>query len=78
MIRKKKRLIVLFTSDVMYKKYITRLVYTPPDLSSRVTCIKSKLVKHKKSGLISYFGLPFRRRGMPRVNFWLPLRTIVC
>jgi len=28
---KKKRLIVLFTSDVMYKKY-KKLVYTAPDL----------------------------------------------
>ena len=26
------------------------------------TCIKSKLVEHKKPGLISYFGVPFRQR----------------
>ena len=38
------------------------LVYTPPDLSPRFTCIKSKLVERKKSGLILYFGLPFRQR----------------
>ena len=61
MIKKKKnqRLIVLFTSEVMYKSILTRLVYTPPDLSPRFTCIKNKLVE---TGLISYFGLPFRQR----------------
>ena len=59
MIKKKQRLIVLFTSEVMYKSILTRLVYTPPDLSPRFTCIKSKLVE---TGLISYFGLPFRQR----------------
>ena len=38
---KKMRLVVLFTSDVMYKKYIyKRLAYTPPDLSPRFTCMK--------------------------------------
>ena len=57
--KKKQRLIVLFTSEVMYKSILTRLVYTPPDLSPRFTCIKSKLVE---TGLISYFGLPFRQR----------------
>ena len=57
MIKKKQRLIVLFTSEVMYKSILTRLVYTPPDLSPRFTCIKSKLVE---SRLISYLGLPFK------------------
>ena len=38
---------------------LTRLVYTPPDLSPKFSCIKSKLVE---TGLISYFGLPFRQR----------------
>ena len=47
---KKKRLIVLFTSDVMYKKY-KKLVYTAPDL-----------LNAKKFGLIFYFGLHFRQR----------------
>ena len=36
--------------------------YTPPDLSP------SKLVEHKKSGLVSYFGVPSDRE-MKRVNF---------
>ena len=40
----KQRLIVLFTSDVRYKKY-KRLVYTPPDLWAR-------FCKHKKSSTI--------------------------
>ena len=57
--KKQQRLIVLFTSEVMYKSILTRLVYTPPDLLPRFTCIKSKLVE---TGLISYFGLPFRQR----------------
>ena len=39
-----------------------RLVYTLPDLSP------SKLVEHKKSGLISYFGVP-SDRGMKPINF---------
>ena len=41
---------------------LKRSVYTPPDLSL------SKLVEHKKSGLISYFGVPSNRE-MIRVNF---------
>ena len=41
---------------------LKRSVYTPPDLSL------SKLVEHKKSGLISYFGVPSARE-MKRVNF---------
>ena len=36
--KKKQRLIVLFTSDVMKKSMFKRLVYTPPDLSPRFTC----------------------------------------
>ena len=48
-----------------------------PDLSPTFTCIESKLVEHKKSGLISYFGPPSVDRGMQRVKFWLPLRTIM-
>ena len=49
---------VLFTSDMMYKKY-KWLIYTPPDLSARF-CNKSKLVEHKTS--FFYFSLPFRQR----------------
>ena len=41
---------------------LKRLVYTLPDLSP------SKLVEHKKSGLISYFGVP-SDRGMKPINF---------
>ena len=46
---KKQCLIVLFTSDVMYKKY-KRLAYTSPDLLARFC--KAKLVEHKKFGFI--------------------------
>ena len=49
--------ILLFTWDVMRKSMFKRLVYTPPDSSPR-----TKLVEHKKSGLIFYFGLSFRQR----------------
>ena len=59
---KKQRLIVLFTSDVMKKSMFKRLVCTPPDLSPRFTCKVSKLIEHKKSGMIFHFGLPFRQR----------------
>ena len=52
---------VLFTSDMMYKKY-KWLIYMPPNLSARF-CNKSKLVEHKTSGLIFfYFSLPFIQR----------------
>ena len=51
----KQRLIVLFNSDVMYK----RLVYTPSDLSARFC--KVNLLNIKKD-LIFYVGLPFRER----------------
>ena len=51
------------------KNIFKRPVYTPPDLSPTFTCIKSKLVEHKKSGLISYFGPPSVDRGMQRVKF---------
>ena len=52
---------VLFTSDMMYKKY-KWLIYMPPNLSARF-CNKSKLVEHKTSGLIFfYFSLPLRQR----------------
>ena len=59
----------------MKKKYIKRLVYTPPDLSPRFTF---KLIEHKKSiGLIFVLASLLIDRGMQRVN-WLPSRTIVC
>ena len=52
---------VLFTSDMMYKKY-KWFIYMPPNLSARF-CNKSKLVEHKTSGLIFfYFSLPFIQR----------------
>ena len=74
MIKKKQRLIVLFTSEVMYKSILTRLVYTPPDLSPRFTCIKSKLVE---SRLISYFGLPFKQRNAT-CKFLATTEAIMC
>ena len=48
--------IVLFTSDVMYKKYnlVTRLI-----LLARFCKVK---LSNKKFGLIFNFGLPFRQR----------------
>ena len=74
----KHRLIVLFTSDVMYKKY-KRLLYTPP-LRFVGKTLWRKLVEHRKIGLIWYFGLPFWQRNatykLQRVN-WLPSRTLV-
>ena len=58
---KKKRLIVLFTSDVrcVCGLHATRFV---AKIYLGLTCKLSKLVEHKKSGLIFYFGFPFRQR----------------
>ena len=55
------------------KSIFKTLVYTPPDLSPRFTCIKSKLVKHKNLAWFLILASLFDR-GMQRVNFWLPLR----
>ena len=56
---KKHRLIVLFTSDAMYKKY-KWLDYISPDLLARFRQVN--LSNKKKFVLIFYFGLPFRQR----------------
>ena len=56
---KKHRLIVLFTSDAMYKKY-KWLDYISPDLLARFRQVN--LSNTKKFCLIFYFGLPFRQR----------------
>ena len=49
---------VLFISDVMYKKY-KWLAYTPPDLLARFCKVN---LLNKKFGLLCYFGHPFRQR----------------
>ena len=69
----KKGLVVLFTWDVMRKSMFKRPVYT--SFVAKIY-LWSKLVEHKKSGLIFYFGLSFRQWKLQRVN-WLPPRTIV-
>ena len=56
------------------KSISTRLVCTPPDLSPRFTCIKSKLVE---SRLISYFGLPFKQRNAT-CKFLATTEAIMC
>ena len=54
----KERLIELFTSYEMYKKY-KRLVYRPSDLSARVCKVNLSNTKNRAWFLIS---LPFRQR----------------
>ena len=64
----------MFTSEVMYKKYILKA-----GLHATIfVTIKSKLVEHKKSGLISYFGIPFRRelKRLQRGHFKIALRSV--
>ena len=72
---KKQRLIVLFTSDVMKKSIFKRLVYTPPDLSTRFTC-KVNLSNTKNPAWFIILA-SLLDSWMQRVN-WLPPRTIVC
>ena len=62
---RKQRLIVLFTSDVMYKKY-KKLVYTPPDLLARFCKVNLSNTKNSASFIILASFLD-----------WLPPRTIL-
>ena len=75
MTKKKQRLIVLFTSDVMKTRMFKRLIYKPPDLSARFIC---KVNLSNTKSLAWFFILAsVLDRGMERVN-WLPPRTIAC
>ena len=75
----KKRLIVLFTSEVTKKSMFKRLVYTPTDLSPRFTwglTGKANLSNTKNPGWF-FILASLLDRGMECVN-GLPPRTIVC
>ena len=58
---KEQRLIVLFTSDEMYKKY-KRLLYTPPDLLARVCKVNLSNAKN----LACFFLASLLDKGMQR------------
>ena len=73
--KKKQRLIVLFTSDVMKKSMFKRLVYTPPDLSPRFTCKVN--LSNTKNPAWFFILASLLNRGMENVNL-LPPRTIMC
>ena len=57
---KKQRLLVLLTSDVM-KNYIQKAGLHATRFVAKIY-LQSNLVEHKRSGLIFYFGHPFRQR----------------
>ena len=63
--KKKKRLIVLFTSGLMYKKY-KKLVYTPPDLLPRF--FKVNLSNTKSSALFFIFA-SLLEKGKQPINY---------
>ena len=64
-LKKKKRLIVLFTSGLMYKKY-KKLVYTPPDLLPRF--FKVNLSNTKSSALFFIFA-SLLEKGKQPINY---------
>ena len=57
------------------KSMFKRLVYTPPDLSPRLTCKVN--LSNTKNPAWCFILASLLDRGMERVN-WLPPRTIVC
>ena len=75
---KKVRLVVLSTSDVIYKKYISKAGLHATRFVAKIYLYEKVNLSNTKNPAHFLILASLLDRGMQGVNFWLPLRTIMC